>query len=51
MANIFLSQDILENSMYQSLELTFSSLAVKILAVFFGTHSLVLLDYHPAPKH
>ena len=43
--------DFLENSIYQSLGLTFSSLAWYIPVQFFGTHSPTLLDYNPALKH
>ena len=42
--------DILESSIYQSLGLTFSNLALYILAVYFRTQSLTLLDYHPPLK-
>ena len=44
------SHDSLKNSIYQSLGLTFCSLASYIPVVFFGTHTLTLLDYHQALK-
>ena len=45
-----ISHDILEDSVHHFLGLTVSSLACYILAVFRGTHSLTLLDYHRALK-
>jgi len=39
-----------KKSIYQSLGLTFPSLSSYIPVVFFGTHSLTLLDYHQALK-